>query len=257
LHCDAGKIRQILSNYVANALKYGEPPEARVHVSVLPSTSGHADVTLTVTSKGATLSPEEMATLFTALTRGRRARETNAHGMGLGLAICKKLAEAMGGTVGVESREGKTSFWFKARYANVAALPRAEPVNQTDFAGRRALVIEDEPYNRLVLDHHLIKLGFSVVWAEDGAGALAMLMNEPVDVIMMDWVLPDMDGGELVRQMKSSRNGALPPIIVVSAYSVAAKRAECLAAGAAEFISKPIDSKKLVAALERSQDVAV
>jgi DNA-binding response OmpR family regulator len=118
------------------------------------------------------------------------------------------------------------------------------------------LIIEDEPYNHLVLDNHLVKLGFSVRWAQDAASALTTVMNEPVDVIMMDWQLPDMEGADLVREMRSSRNGPLPPIIVVSAYTAAHKRAECLSAGATEFISKPIDSKNLIAALNRSQGIS-
>ena len=253
LQCDPGKVRQILSNYIANALKYGVPPKATVAVLVQSPTPEYAIVTLTVASTGPTLSREEMATLFTVLTRGSRARDTNAHGMGLGLAICKKLAVAMGGNVGVESTNGKTSFWFKAEFATVTTLPQPAVATPTRFAGRRALAIEDEPYNRLVLGHYLEHLGLSVTWAEDGKSALAALRDQPADVIFMDWVLPDIDGPDLLLKMKATLNGPLPPVVVVSAYSAISKRAECIAAGATDFISKPIDSDSLAAALDRSQ----
>jgi signal transduction histidine kinase/CheY-like chemotaxis protein len=255
LRCDAGKVRQILANYIGNALKYGVPPGGSVAVKVENSSAGHAIVTLTVTSTGPTLGAEEIAALFTPLTRGRRARETNAHGTGLGLALCKKLAEAMGGSVGVRSEGGKTSFWFNARFATAtaAASPGSRAPFSASFTGRRALAIDDEPSNRLVLGHYLAELGFSVDWAESGEGALVAIQGRAADVIFMDWFLPDMDGGELLRRIKTARTGPVPPVIVVSAYSTTTKRAECLAAGACAFVSKPIDPNKLAAVLDEIQ----
>jgi signal transduction histidine kinase/CheY-like chemotaxis protein len=250
LRCDAGKLRQILSNYLANALKYGVPPGASVAVLIQKVTSEQVSVSIAVTSTGPTLSGEEIATLFTTLTRGRRAHETNAHGMGLGLALCKKLAEAMGGSVGVNSAGGETSFWFKAQFMTVADFRQPDSIGQSRYAGRRALAIEDERYNRLVLGHYLSQLGFSVAWAETGQAGLAAIIDQPVDVIFMDWFLPDMEGGELLQKIQAALAGSVPPVIVVSAYSTTAKRAECLAAGATAFVSKPIDPTKLAGALD-------
>jgi|GEM_PF-3968317 Signal transduction histidine kinase len=248
---DGGKVRQILSNFLANALKYGVPPGANVALTVEPWGKA-VKVKLTVTSTGPTLSEAEVATLFTPLTRGRRARETNAHGMGLGLALTRKLAEAMGGSVGVSSAGGETAFWFAVDFPRVEREEPAKRVEAPRFAGRTALAIEDERYNRLVLGHYLTQLGFTITWAEDARTALALVRRQPCDVILMDWFLPDMGGAELLAEMERVRGEALPPVIVVSAYSTTAKKAECLAAGATAFVAKPIDAEKLAAALARS-----
>lgn len=251
VRCDAGKIRQILSNYLGNALKYGVPAGATVTLATSPAdASGRTRIALTVTSTGPTLSTEEIASLFKPLTRGRRARETNAHGTGLGLALCRKLAQAMQGGVGVRSDSGQTSFWFEATLALAHAVPAtAEATFASAFRGCRALVIEDEPYNRLVMGHYLAQLGITASWADNGRATLAAISEQSFDVILMDWLLPDMDGAELLPQLRQHLNASLPPVVVVSAYSTTSKRAECLAAGAAAFVSKPIDRAKLVAAL--------
>ncbi|MEO6001902.1 MAG: response regulator [Opitutus sp.] len=252
IKCDGGKIRQIVSNYVGNAMKYGVPPGGNVTLTCDEVRPGVARVSFAVISTGPTLDEEEISTLFTALTRGRRARETKAHGTGLGLALSKKLALALGGTVGVTSSEGRTTFSFEAEFPTVTEMRIPEAVSLSRFEGFRALAIEDEPYNRLVLGHYLAKIGISQVWAETGQAALTAARDQTFDVILMDWLLPDMDGAELLQQMKSVRQSeGLPPVIVLSAYSTTNKRAECLAAGASSFVSKPIDFAKLCAAFEQ------
>ena len=252
IKCDGGKIRQIVSNYVGNAVKYGVPPGGNVTLNCHEVRPGVARVSFAVISTGPTLEADEIAMLFTALTRGRRARETKAHGTGLGLALSKKLALALGGTVGVTSSEGRTTFWFEAEFPAVMEMPVPEQVSLSRFAGFRALAIEDEPYNRLVLGYYLAKIGISQVWAETGEAALSAARNQTFDVILMDWLLPDMDGAALLKQMKALRqSNDLPPVIVLSAYSTTSKRAECLAAGASSFVSKPIDFTKLCAAFEQ------
>jgi CheY-like chemotaxis protein len=248
--CDPGKVRQVLSNYLANAIKYGDPPGAEVDLLAEHSCPEKMRITIQVTSRGPTLKTDELNVLFTALTRGQRARETGAHGTGLGLALCKKLAHAMGGSVGVESADGKTTFWFKADFPVVSVIaPQPLPAPAL-YLGCNVLAVEDEFYNRLVLEHHLQRFGVTSTWAENGAAALAAAKNQRFDVILMDWLLPDMDGPELLVKLKELQGGSLPPVIVLSAYSTANKRLECLAAGAAAFVSKPIDLTRLSAAFE-------
>jgi CheY-like chemotaxis protein len=246
--CDGGKFSHILMNYITNALKYGVPPGAHVQIRAEFIGGDVVRVKLAVTSTGPTLSQEELVSLFTPLTRGQRAHETKAHGMGLGLALCKKLAYAMGGNVGVESAQGQTTFWFAAELplANAANIQSVAPLPK--MTGRHALAVEDEPYNRLVLGYHLNRFGISAVWAEDGKSALAAAKNRSFDLIVTDWILPDMEGEELLTQLRKTYATPLPPVIVVSAYSTASKRATSLAAGATAFVSKPIDEIKLAEA---------
>lgn len=249
--CDGGKIRQIVSNYVGNAIKYGMPAGGKVALRVDEAGAGKIKVEIEVTSTGATLAQDEVAVLFTALTRGSRARETKAHGTGLGLALCKKFANAMQGDVGVKSAEGQTTFWFKAEFLKGLPPPMPDVSRSSWYAGLTVLAIEDEPYNRLVLGHYLSKAGISPIWAETGHAAIAVARDQNFDLILMDWLLPDMEGAELLEQIKKTRvSGKLPPVIVLTAYSTTKKRAECLAAGATTFISKPIDLTKLFTAFD-------
>lgn len=249
VHCDEGKIRQILSNYLANALKYGTPAGAFIELFTNPTSQGMACIRIEVTSTGPTLTREEVSGLFTALTRGRRARETNAHGTGLGLALSKKLAEAMGGSVGVTSLNNRTTFWFTANF-QTSETPISPVRSPKLYSGRHVLAIEDEPYNRLVLEHHLKRFGMTVSWATDGKSALESASQGKFDLIVMDWLLPDMDGSELLRKIRETIRIPLPPVIVLTAYSTTGKKAECLAAGAVSFISKPLDVAKLSAAFD-------
>jgi signal transduction histidine kinase/DNA-binding NarL/FixJ family response regulator len=251
LWCDPGKFSHILANFLNNALKYGVPPGARIQLHGEAVGADRVRVKLLVASTGPTLSQEEVITLFTPLTRGQRAQETKAHGLGLGLALCRKLAQAMGGNVGVESARGITTFWFVAEFPLLNADNSEANAPLLKVAGRLALAIEDEPYNRFVLGYHLNRFGISPVWAEDGRSALAAAQNRAFDLIIMDWRLPDMDGDELLAKLRASSPTPLPPVVVVSAYSTANKRAASFAAGAAAFVSKPIDESKLAEAFGR------
>jgi CheY-like chemotaxis protein len=100
------------------------------------------------------------------------------------------------------------------------------------------------------LEFYLKRFGIVAIWAEDGQSAVAAAQTEPFDLILMDWLLPDMDGAELLQKIRNNGVTPLPPVIVLSAYSTTSKKAECLAAGAVAFISKPIDPQKLAGALE-------
>jgi signal transduction histidine kinase/DNA-binding NarL/FixJ family response regulator len=251
--CDAGKLSHILMNYLTNAVKYGVPAGAHVQLHSEPVGGGLARIKIMVTSTGPTLPREELLRLFTPLTRGRRAHETKAHGVGLGLALCKKLAQAMNANVGVESANGKTTFWFLAELPLAHTDGLRTEQSPLKVAGRYALAIEDEPYNRLVLGYQLNRFGIYPIWAEDGQSALAAAQNRAFDLIVMDWRLPDMEGGELISRLRAIHPTTLPPIVVVSAYSTASKRATVFAAGAAAFVSKPIDETKLAEALALCQ----
>lgn len=237
---DSGKLRLILSNYVSNALKYGMPAEADVSLSTDVADDQSAILTLSVRSKGPTLDPTELQSLFGLFVRGRRARETNARGTGLGLALCKRYADAMGGKVGATSSDGVTEFSFTARFKAVS--PASNP--SVALTGR-VLAIEDETYNRLVLSHYLTRLGLEADWAETGAAAIALYRPDQHALIMTDWFLPDMSGGDVIRQLRQIPAASPPHFVVLSAYATTEKKQEALAAGATAFLSKPVDERKL------------
>jgi signal transduction histidine kinase/DNA-binding response OmpR family regulator len=247
LEGDAAKLRQIFANYLSNALKYGVPPEARVGTIVTPTNRG-LKLTLSVTSSGPTIDKETLDKFFESFTRGEDAKESNIRGTGLGLAICRRYARAMGGEVGAVSTNGETTFYFTApfRLLNVEAVAPAEALPAVFPAlPAKALAIEDEDYNRIVLGSILAKMNYTVDWATTGQEALKLARENGYDVILTDYRLPDTNGVELTKEILRICPDPKPAVFAVTAYSTRERRQECLNAGMSGFISKPITLEKL------------
>ena len=252
---DQGKFMQILTNYFTNSLKYGVPPAATIDVFVLSEGPQRCRVTVAVKNAGPDIPPNELPTLFDSFTRGEFAKRGRIGGSGLGLSICKKFAEAMGGSVGVTSSGGVTVFQITIPFeiANLRSKATGEASTPRQLHAR-ALAIEDEDYNRLVLGSILQKLGYRVDWACDGKTALQLAQQNGYDLVLTDLMLPDTDGGTLTKDLLALCEEPKPPVFAVTAYSTKEKEDECLRAGMAGFISKPITVEKLEAALQKWAD---
>lgn len=255
LEGDAGKLRQIVGNFLSNALKYGDPPGGVLELTVTPALGDRRRIRIAVASSGAPLTAEERAKLFGLFIRGERARETGAPGTGLGLSVCRKFAHAMGGETGVESGPQGNAFWVEL------TLPVATPgatapltASRTSWTHLNALAIEDEFYNRLVLSNQLAALGLSVDWADSVAAAVEQSRVATYDLLITDWHFRDGSAQEVLAHFRRSVDGGLPPTIVISAEVSAEVRQQALRAGALEFVSKPIDPAKLMLAITRALD---
>ena len=252
---DQGKFMQILTNYFTNALKYGVPSAATIDVFVLSEGSQHCRVTVAVKNAGPDIPTNEIATLFESFTRGEFAKRGRIGGSGLGLSICKKFAEAMGGSVAVTSSGGATVFQITVPFEMSHMRVKPEDTAATSQKlHARALAIEDEDYNRLVLGSILQKLGYRVDWACDGKTALQLAQQNGYDLVLTDLMLPDTDGGTLTKEILAVCEDPKPPVFAVTAYSTKEKEDECLRAGMAGFISKPITVEKIEAALQKWAD---
>ena len=249
LRGDAAKLRQIFANYLNNALKYGVPPGAKVSTILTPAADDRLRLTLSVTSSGPTIEKDKLDKMFESFTRGDDAIERNIRGTGLGLAICKRFAEAMGGEVGAVSTNGETTFYLNVPFekisaATVPALAAAASAPHPTLPAR-ALAIEDEDYNRIVLGDILAKMNYTVDWATTGAEALQLAQENGYDIILTDYRLPDTNGVELTKKILQLCPVPKPAVFAVTAYSTRERRDECLAAGMSGFISKPITLEKL------------
>lgn len=249
---DQGKITQILTNYLTNALKYGVPSGAVVRVRVAPRDAAGNSVQLTVavSNPGPQIPAAELPKLFDSFRRGQDERTRRIRGTGLGLAICRHFATAMGGSVGASSTENATTFEFSLPLEVVPDDRPAAPCIRKRLSAR-ALAIEDEDYNRLVLGNILQKLGFEVDWAADGRTALQLVSQRAYDLVLTDWMLPDTDAGKLTPELLLLCSEPKPPVFAVTAYSTQDKKDEALDAGMAGFISKPLTLEKLEAALQQ------
>jgi len=249
---DCGRFRQVVTNLVSNALKYGVPSVARIKVLV-ETEAETVRMSVAVTNTGPTLSDEEMTRIFTGSIRGSDAVQRRIPGSGLGLAVSRKVAEAMGGSLTAASATGLTT--FRLELALPVGVPRVEipspaPALTPSLGGpSRVLAVEDEAYNRLVLDHMLQQLGYVVDWAADGVSAFEMASADSYDLILMDYMLPDTTGPELTRQILARAKDPKPPVVMVTAHSTRGVMEEARLAGVSGFVSKPVTKRKLEAAI--------
>ncbi len=261
---DPHRLRQILNNLAANAIKFTESGEVRLTVELLKLDPEHVTVRFAVTDTGIGILPEQAAALFSPFVQADVSTTRNYGGTGLGLAICKQLAEMMGGTVGVVSEPAQGStFWFRivfgtarrAQQKGNAISPDNGPTNTKPAHGSakaalRILVAEDNPVNRLVLCKQLKKLGYDAEIVMTGLEAVDAIARKTYDVVLMDCEMPVMDGYEATRRIRQASLVRVP-IIAVTAHAMSGDRERCLTAGMDDFLSKPIDMRLLAEILAK------
>lgn len=246
---DARRIRQVLLNYVSNAIKYA--PQGDIDVTVWARIVGEKNAVLTfaVSDAGPGIPLEEQERIFEKFERGAGARSNRIPGTGMGLAVCRRLATKMGGNAWVESAPGEGSTFFLSLELPIAAPVTLDNATQTIVdLPKLALIVDDEDYNLVTLATMLERRGFQVLRAANADAALAALARHP-DVVFLDYDMPDTTGPELAKRIRQTTQQRQPLIIATTAYSTVEKRRECLAAGMDGFLSKPIGEERLGSAL--------
>jgi signal transduction histidine kinase/ActR/RegA family two-component response regulator len=264
---DVGRLRQIASNLVSNALKFTEKGEVRMALEELVE-DGREMLHLTVSDTGIGIPAERIPMLFQKFTQVDSSTTRRFGGTGLGLAICRELAGLMGGRIWVESREGEGSAFHL-----VAHLPRAKiqappaPSAADDQASPslaggprpvRVLAAEDNPTNQLVLRTIMQTFGVDMTLVGDGLQAVDAWRSGDFDLILMDIQMPVMDGvaaTRLIREAEAMSGRRRIPIVALSANAMTHQVAEYLAAGMDLHVAKPIELSKLHAALREVTEV--
>ena len=255
---DANRLGQILVNYLGNAVKFTTQGSVTLAARIEAETDDDLLIRFEVTDTGIGMTQEQQARLFQSFEQADNSSARQYGGAGLGLAINKRLAELMGGRVGVDSRPGQGStFWLTVCLgrgtamdeAAGAAVTAAEDSLRRDYRGTRLLLAEDDPVNQAVALGILRDAGFSVDLAADGAQALAMATNGNYALILMDMQMPGMDGVDTTRRIRALPQGNTLPIIAMTANAFADDRERCFAAGMNDFIAKPIDPAIVFATL--------
>jgi len=257
---DAGKLRQILINLLGNALKFTLQGGVRLtaRATALPAAQGEAmwRLHIAVSDTGVGLGAAEQETIFEPFTQ-LHTHATSA-GTGLGLTITRNYLQLLGAALRVESTPGRGStFSFELDLPEAALPPTPEPQGGRVVGlpegelGRRILVADDRPESQLLLRQILEPLGFVVALAKDGARALERFRDCAPDLILMDWNMPRMDGLEATRRIRSEPGGRAIPIVMLTASAFDEQRTEAMAAGASDFMRKPLDEAELYLMLER------
>jgi signal transduction histidine kinase/CheY-like chemotaxis protein len=223
LEGDAGRLRQILTNLVANALKFTSRGEINILIAL---DEKPATLRFSVTDTGPGIPRSEQAALFERFKQLKAGRD---QGSGLGLAIAKELAQRMGGRIGVISEEGNGStFWFTAVFRKQ---------NTFENMSLRVLVVDDNVVNQKVASGLLKKIGCEAQIATDGRAAVELVSRQPFDLVLMDCQMPDMDGFQATRAIRRTSN---IPIVAMTGDVRMEEREKCLAAGMNGHISKPV-----------------
>ncbi len=249
---DALRVRQVLVNFLHNALKFTARGEVRLSVRALADERWRFEVSDT----GLGIDAATQARLFKPFTQADVSITRRFGGTGLGLSICRELATLMGGSVGLQSSLGEGSCFHVE-----LPLPQVQPemtpsglmaLDADLLHGARALLVEDNAVNMMIAVAQLEQWGLVVTEAEDGARALALLARQAplaFDVVLMDVQMPGMDGYEATRRLRQRWSAQALPVIALTAAALVSEREQALAAGMTDFVTKPIEPQRLQQAL--------
>jgi len=254
---DQTRLRQALLNYASNALKFTDQGTIALRCKLMEEPSGEQGVLIRfeVQDTGIGIAAEKISELFQAFRQVDASTTRKYGGTGLGLAITQRLAEMMGGSVGVESQVGQGSlFWFTARLQKgeqvvVDTVGDAEQEIRDRHVGARILLVEDDPINQEVAKVLLIEAGLAVDIASDGQQAVDKVRENRYDLVLMDIQMPIMDGIEATQKIRLMPDRQELPILALTANIFEEYRHRCTEAGMNDFVGKPVDPIALFATM--------
>ncbi len=250
---DPLRLGQILLNLAGNAVKFTQKGEIVVGAKLLEKDvqTGSVLLRFSVQDTGIGLTDEQQGRLFQSFSQADTSTTRKFGGTGLGLAICKKLAELMGGEIGVESTpDVGSTFWFTARMRLHTNNKRPPRTLAEDFRDMRVLIVDDNRTSREILAEALSSMGCAPETASSGLEALDRLLaappDNPYELVLMDWKMPDLDGIETARRIKHSHTlASLPTVIMVTAYGREEIMLQAESVGVAGFLIKPVNQSVL------------
>jgi len=268
LRGDPGRLRQILTNLAANAIKFTREGEVAVQVTLIEEGEDMVLLRFAVRDTGIGIPCDKRALLFDKFTQVDASTTRQYGGTGLGLAISKQLAGLMGGEVGVDSTEGEGSeFWFTARLGKQKGCDREESCPPADLNGVRVLIVDDNATNRAIQNPRLASWGMRPAEAPDGPSALAALYqalddHDPFRIAIIDMQMPGMDGEALGRAIQADRRLTGTRLVMLTSLGVRGDARRFEALGFSAYATKPIRHQELkivlsLALAERDADPLV
>jgi|GEM_PF-1966734 len=261
LRGDPGRVRQILLNFVNNAVKFTHKGGIEIRVSFREQTQTYTLIKFEVDDTGIGIPKDRMESLFKSFSQTDKSVTRKYGGTGLGLAISKQLAELMGGQTGAESEDGKGStFWFTASFGKGSEVKVQRPaapltLSPSSLASYRLLLAEDNIPNQKVALAILKRFGLSADIACNGREAIEALRKTHYDLVLMDMQMPEIDGLEATHIIRDPSSGVLNPdvpIIAMTANAALEDRDKSFEAGMNDYILKPINPDELLSAIQRN-----
>ncbi|CAA6604759.1 putative Multi-sensor hybrid histidine kinase [Rhodospirillaceae bacterium LM-1] len=249
---DPGRLRQILLNLVGNAVKFTQSGGVKIKLDTPEETNGNLMIRFSVIDTGIGIPESSLKSIFTPFTQADSSIARRFGGTGLGLAIVKRLVEGMGGVVGASSRPGEGSvFHFMLPFSMGEAGQPETSIARRLPSSLAVMVVDDVEINRLVAGGLLELDGHKVIHAASGEEALAKLAVEPVDIVLMDLLMPEMDGYETARRIRALPVDRLArmPILAMTANVHHSDRERAESAGMNGFLPKPLNLNDIRAAL--------
>jgi PAS domain S-box-containing protein len=277
---DPMRLRQILNNFVSNALKFTEKGRIEIRAELLGRVDGEERVRFSVTDTGIGISEEDQARLFQPFVQAAVEIAPRFGGTGLGLTICKRLAEMMGGSISMLSEVGvgtTMTLELSLPIANANELPEVDPVGPPDFLrttmtrrrapdtasaeaeGTLALLADDHPTNRTLIVRQINLLGYAAESAENGVIALEKWKSGRFGILITDCNMPEMNGYELtrrIRELEATKCDKRIPIIACTANALGGEAEICLAAGMDDYLAKPVELNELAKKLDHWLPIA-
>ncbi len=243
---DPGRLRQILNNLLNNAVKFTEKGEVVVNLTLENETKTHAKIKFAVKDTGIGIPTEHINKLFQSFHQVDASTTRTYGGTGLGLSISKKLAEAMGGEVGVESEEGKGSlFWFTSVFEKQTGTRDEILVVPEDIKGKRILIVDDSNTNLKILGEYLRTWGFNYDTAQSAEVGLKLLnavakVGAPYDLVITDMQMPGMDGLEMGKLIKADPAFTRTKMIMITSRGIRGDYSIMKKAGFEGYLTKPV-----------------
>ncbi len=259
---DAGRIGQILINFISNAIKFTHEGQILISVSTHKKNETEIEVHLRVKDSGIGIPKEKLKQIFEKFTQADTSTTRKYGGTGLGLAISRQLANLMGGRIEASSQDGKGSCFSvtlplridhkKKKLASGSTKKEIKPQGYKNLKGKRILVAEDNQVNQMVAKYMLQKLGCSVDTAATGKEVLALLEEKGYDLIFMDCQMPEMDGYETTAEIRrQEKTFGKIPIVAMTANAMAGDRKKCLDVGMNDYLSKPVKGNEIAEKIQQ------
>jgi len=250
---DERRLRQIIINLLDNGIKFTKQGEILVSVNLIEEKEKQTTLKFIVKDTGIGIAKTAQNKIFTSFSQVDGSLTRKYGGMGLGLAICKKLVEMMGGEIGFNSEMGVGStFWFIVTLGKIEEEITGEKSPVKTTKNIKILLVEDMALNRMVELNQLKKLGYHADYVENGQEALDKLATQNYDIVLMDCQMPVMDGYEATRRIREKEGNSRHTIIIaVTANVLEGDAQKCFDAGMDDYLPKPVSQALLAATIEK------